>query len=201
MDDLDKRYYKIREVAELLDLPASTLRFWEQNFTILKPKRTTHRARLYTPADIEILRMIRYLVKDKGLKLDAAEAEIRRNRTGVSRRFEAIERLRDIRAGLLAIQDALDARLRRPKAAPAAADTAPAAPTVAEQADAKPAAPAAATHDEPVVATPAESSATPLVATSPTPPADTPKEAPLSEPQTKKRRSKKRIDPDLPTLF
>lgn len=200
MDDLDKRYYKIREVAELLDLPASTLRFWEQNFTILKPKRTTHRARLYTPADIEILRMIRYLVKDKGLKLDAAEAEIRRNRTGVSRRFEAIERLRDIRAGLLAIQDALDARLRRPKAAPAAADTAPAAPAAATQADATHAAPAA-THDEPVVATPAESSATPIVATSPTPPADTPKGAPLSELPTKKRRSKKRIDTDLPTLF
>lgn len=198
MDDLDKRYYKIREVAELLDLPASTLRFWEQNFTILKPKRTTHRARLYTPADIEILRMIRYLVKDKGLKLDAAEAEIRRNRTGVSRRFEAIERLRDIRAGLLAIQDALDARLRRPKAAPAGAT--PAEPVVVEQADATHTAPAA-THDEPVVATPAESSATSSITTTQTPPADTPKDGPLSEPQTKKRRSKKRIDPDLPTLF
>lgn len=182
MDDLDKRYYKIREVAELLDLPASTLRFWEQNFTILKPKRTTHRARLYTPADIEILRMIRYLVKDKGLKLDAAEAEIRRNRTGVSRRFEAIERLRDIRDGLLAIQDALDARLRRPKAAPAAATT-------------------PATLDEPLVATPAESSATSSIATPQTPPADSPKDAPASELPTKKRRSKKRIDPDLPTLF
>lgn len=186
MDDLDKRYYKIREVAELLDLPASTLRFWEQNFTILKPKRTTHRARLYTPADIEILRMIRYLVKDKGLKLDAAEAEIRRNRTGVSRRFEAIERLRDIRDGLLAIQDALDARLRRPKAAPAPADTTPAEP-------------APATPDE--FATPAESSATSSIATTQTPPADTPKDAPASELPTKKRRSKKRIDPDLPTLF
>lgn len=110
MDKLDKKFYRIREVAEIIGLPASTLRFWEKEFTLIHPRRTDHNARLYTPADIEVLRMIRYLVKEKGLKLDAAEEEIRNNRSGVSKRYEAVERLRSIRARLLDLQKAMSAR-------------------------------------------------------------------------------------------
>ncbi len=54
MDNLSKKYYKISEVAELLGLPASTLRFWEKQFTVIRPKRNNHGTRFYTPADIEI---------------------------------------------------------------------------------------------------------------------------------------------------
>ena len=53
MDNLNKKYYKISEVAELLGLPASTLRFWEKQFTVIRPKRNNHGTRFYTPADIE----------------------------------------------------------------------------------------------------------------------------------------------------
>lgn len=107
MDNLDKMYYRIGDVAEVLDIPASTLRFWEKEFTIIKPKRNAKNVRLYTPKDIETIRMIYFLVKDKGLKLNAAQAEIRRNRDGVSKRFEAIEKLRHVRNELLALQAAL----------------------------------------------------------------------------------------------
>ena len=48
-DSIDKRFYKIKEVSELLDLPASTLRFWETQFTILKPRRNDGGTRFYTP--------------------------------------------------------------------------------------------------------------------------------------------------------
>lgn len=107
MDNLDKMYYRIGDVAEVLDIPASTLRFWEKEFTIIKPKRNAKNVRLYTPKDIETIRMIYFLVKDKGLKLNAAQAEIRRNRDGVSKRFEAIEKLRHVKNELLALQSAL----------------------------------------------------------------------------------------------
>ena len=79
-ESTDKRYYKIREVAELLQLPASTLRFWESQFTILKPKRNDGGTRFYTPSDIETLKMIKYLVKDKGLKIEAAQEAVRREK-------------------------------------------------------------------------------------------------------------------------
>lgn len=104
--DLDKKYYKIREVAEIIGLPPSTLRFWESRFTIIKPKRNAKGIRFYTPSDIEHLRMVAYLVKEKGLHLEAAEEQIRANRSGVSQRAKAIERLHQIRATLQNLLDA-----------------------------------------------------------------------------------------------
>lgn len=107
VDSLDKKYYKIREVAEILNIPASTLRFWESQFTIIKPKRNQHGIRFYTPADIETIRMVYYLVKEKGLKLDAAQEQIRHNHSGVSRKHKAVERLKEVRARLQSMLDAL----------------------------------------------------------------------------------------------
>lgn len=110
MDSLDKKYYKISEVAEILGVAASTLRFWESQFTIIKPRRNDKGTRFYTPRDIETIRMIYFLVKEKGLKLEAAQAQIKHNHSGVSRRFEAIERLRSIRGTLQQMLDALNRR-------------------------------------------------------------------------------------------
>ena len=103
MEDLSKRYYRIGDVASILNIPTSTLRFWEKEFTIIKPVRNQKNTRLYTPKDIETIKMIHFLVKEKGLKLDAAQALIRRNRDGVSKQFEVIERLKGIKAKLLTL--------------------------------------------------------------------------------------------------
>lgn len=107
-DELEKKYYKIREVAAILNLPTSTLRFWESKFTIISPKRNTHGTRFYTPQDIEYLRMVTYLVKEKGLNLKAAEEQLRANQTGVSQRSKAIARLHKIRATLADMLAATD---------------------------------------------------------------------------------------------
>ncbi|MDE7145724.1 MAG: MerR family transcriptional regulator, partial [Duncaniella sp.] len=64
----EKKYYKIREVAEMLGIPASTLRFWEKQFTIIKPHRNEKVTRFYTPKDVETIRMVHFLVKEKGLR-------------------------------------------------------------------------------------------------------------------------------------
>ncbi len=108
MDELNKRFYRIGDVADILGIPASTLRFWEKEFTIIKPVRNAKNTRLYTPKDIETIKMIHYLVKEKGLKLDAAQAMIRRNRDGVSKRFEVIDRLKSIKSQLLRLKKALE---------------------------------------------------------------------------------------------
>lgn len=96
----------------MLNVAPSTLRFWENQFTIIKPKRNDKGTRFYTARDIEVIRMIYFLVKDKGLKLEAAQEQIRRNHSGVSRRFEAIERLRGVRDTLQRLLDTLDSRRR-----------------------------------------------------------------------------------------
>lgn len=97
MDSLTKKYYKISEVADILGIPASTLRFWESKFTIISPKRNSGGTRFYTPNDIEKIKMIYYLVKVKGLKIDAAQEQIRNNASGVSRHAMAVQRLEGVR--------------------------------------------------------------------------------------------------------
>lgn len=106
-DNTTKKYYKISEVSEIVGLPMSTLRFWESQFTAINPKRNDRGTRFYTPRDIEVIRMIAFLVKTKGMKLDAAQEEIKRNRDGVAKRFEAIDSLKKVRDELQLMIDAL----------------------------------------------------------------------------------------------
>ena len=108
MQELDKKFYKIGDVAKILGLPESTLRFWESQFTIIKPRRNAKNVRFYTPTDIETIRKIHYLVKEKGLKLDAAPAQNRAKRDGVDKRFEVVQRLKGIRDQLKGLQKALE---------------------------------------------------------------------------------------------
>lgn len=108
MQELDKKFYKIGDVSKILGIPESTLRYWETQFTIIRPRRSQKNVRYYTPQDIEIISKVYYLVKEKGLKLDAAQAQIRHNRDGVDKRFDAIEQLKSIKEQLVAFQSALD---------------------------------------------------------------------------------------------
>lgn len=100
MERLEKNYYKIREVSEILGIPISTLRFWESQFTMIKPRRTSSGQRLYTPADIDKIAMVNYLLHDRGLRIEAALDQLRSNPKGVERTSRALMRLRVIRTEL-----------------------------------------------------------------------------------------------------
>ena len=65
----DKRYYKIGEVAKAFGVNTSLIRFWENEFDVLKPKKNKKGNRFFTPEDLENLKMIYFLVKEKGLPL------------------------------------------------------------------------------------------------------------------------------------
>ncbi len=108
MQELDKKFYKIGDVAQILNIPESTLRYWEKQFTVIKPRRNAKNIRFYTPADIEMIRKVHYLVKEKGLKLDAAQEQIRHNRDGVDKRFEVIDTLQGVKQQLLQLQKAFE---------------------------------------------------------------------------------------------
>ncbi|MDE6270118.1 MAG: MerR family transcriptional regulator [Muribaculaceae bacterium] len=111
MDTLDKKYYNIGEVSKLTGLPQSTLRYWEKEFpTVVKPHRNSGKTRFYTPDDVRGVRMLQYLLKERGLKMDAARAELTRNPEGITRRFEAVARLQDMRGRLLELREALASR-------------------------------------------------------------------------------------------
>jgi len=72
MPNPTKAYYRIREVAAMLDIPDYTLRFWEDEFPMFNPDRTERGQRRYTPEQVELAKRIKELLYDKGLKIDAA---------------------------------------------------------------------------------------------------------------------------------
>ena len=71
-----KSYYKIGEVSEMLDVPVSTLRFWEDTFEQLDPFRTSGGMRKYRPEDVEMCKLIKHLLRDKGFSLEYAKKEL-----------------------------------------------------------------------------------------------------------------------------
>ena len=107
---LTKKYYTIADVSELLNLPASTLRFWEKEFSQLRVHRSGTRRRMYTPKDVELLDLIRFLVKERGLKIDAARDYIRNNRADLDCRHAVVRRQQAIRTQLMDLLTALDKR-------------------------------------------------------------------------------------------
>lgn len=110
MDELNKKYYKIKDVAEILNVSPSTLRYWETEFPECRPRRSSTNIRYYKPEDIETLKVIQYLLKVKGLKLTAAKEQLRTNRSNISNRVKIIDTLTETRDTLEGMLKALTKR-------------------------------------------------------------------------------------------
>jgi DNA-binding transcriptional MerR regulator len=107
-EETEKLYYSISEVSELFDLNASTLRFWEKEFDVLKPTKNKKGNRLFTKKDIDHITQIVELVKQKGYTIQGAKEQLK-NRTGTKTSLgsnaEVIEKLKSIKAKLIELRD------------------------------------------------------------------------------------------------
>lgn len=101
---MEKLFWTIGEAAKLLDENVSAVRFWTNSFPeYIRPERTVKGDRRYTADDLEALKQIRFLLKDKGLSLEGARQQMASDRAKVSGRVKAISMLEDIRARLVEI--------------------------------------------------------------------------------------------------
>lgn len=100
-----KIYYSMGEVCELFGVNASLLRFWEEEFPILKIAKNSRGHRIYTTADVDNLRLIYHLVKEQGMTLDGARKRLRQNKDSIKREAEIVERLRSVRNMLAALRE------------------------------------------------------------------------------------------------
>lgn len=99
-----KLYYSIGEVAQMFNVTETLLRFWEKEFPTIKPQKAGRGIRQYTKADLEQVRLVYHLVKERGMTLQGARDAIRRDKSkGINRNIEVIEKLKDIRTELQAI--------------------------------------------------------------------------------------------------
>lgn len=103
----DKRYYKIGEVAKAFSVNTSLIRFWENEFDVLKPKKNNKGNRLFTPEDLENLKMIYFLVKEKGFTLEGAKNKLKEQPDEVFSKHKIIMRLEDIKNELIEIKNQL----------------------------------------------------------------------------------------------
>lgn len=99
-----KMFYSISEVAQMFNVTETLLRFWEKEFPNIKPQKAGRGIRQYTKADLEQVRLVYHLVKERGMTLQGARDAIRRDKSKtVNRNIEVIEKLKDIRSQLQAI--------------------------------------------------------------------------------------------------
>jgi len=102
---IEKIYHTIGEVADMLGENVSLIRYWENNFDILKPLKNKKGNRLFTNDDVFTLKLIHHLVKQKGLTLKGAQLKLKENREETIQNYEIVERLQEIRSQLVEIRD------------------------------------------------------------------------------------------------
>ena len=108
----EKLFYSMGEVAEMFDVNASLIRHWESQFSVIRPKRNKKGNRLFSPQDVENLKLIYHLVKERGMTLEGAKKALKQKPAaegGVQRDAELMERLQRIRALLVEVREDLKA--------------------------------------------------------------------------------------------
>ena len=104
---VEKLFYTIGEVAGILNVPVSTVRFWENEFDILKPRKNKKGNRLFMPEDLKNLRIIHHLVKEKGMTLTGAKKQLAEKWQETDYKFGIRESLTGIKELLAEIRDSI----------------------------------------------------------------------------------------------
>ena len=102
----NKLYYSIGEVATMLDVAPSVLRFWETEFDCIRPVKNKRGTRSYTQHDIDLLRRIHYLTRDCGYTLEGAREQMRQ-RPVDDPKMEVIKNLQEFRGFLVELKEIL----------------------------------------------------------------------------------------------
>ena len=103
-----KMYYSISEVARMFDVNESLLRYWEKEFPIISPKKAGGNIRQYRKEDIENIRLVYHLVKEKGMTLQGTKQRLKMNKEKTAQTVEVVNRLKEIREELVKLRKSLD---------------------------------------------------------------------------------------------
>lgn len=106
--EIEKKYFTIGEVADELGVATSLIRFWEGEFDIIKPKKNRKGNRQFTKDDIKNVKLIYYLVKEKGFTLQGARDFIKNDVEAATNKVELIESLKRVKTFLETLKKELD---------------------------------------------------------------------------------------------
>jgi len=100
-----KLYFSIGEAAEILGVNTSLIRFWEKEFIILKPKKNKKGNRQFTKEDIENLKVIYHLVKERGFTLQGAKEKLKKGKKSTKKEVDIVESLENVKSFLLDLKN------------------------------------------------------------------------------------------------
>jgi len=103
----EKLYYTMGEVTAMMNVAPSLLRFWEKEFDVLDPKKNKKGNRLYTKSDIETIKLIYHLTKERGYTLQGAKEKIKTSRQTSEKNMAILESLKKVRQFLVEMKDGL----------------------------------------------------------------------------------------------
>jgi len=108
----DKLYFKIGEVAKIVGVKPYVLRYWETEFSILKPGKTKSKHRLYRRKDVETLLRIKQLLHNERFTIEGARRQLKTEAVVVREQSprlpsERIRELREIRDALVDLRERL----------------------------------------------------------------------------------------------
>ena len=105
--NIEKLFYSIGEVAQMYGVNVSLIRFWENEFDILKPKKNKKGNRMFTKTDLGNLEVIFHLVKERGFTLDGAKKKLKENKKDTIDNISIIKKLKEIRTFLVDLREEL----------------------------------------------------------------------------------------------
>lgn len=106
-----KLYYSISEVAELLSVNTSLIRYWEKEFPQLRPNKIANGERRFTQKDIDLLKQIQALLKDQGFTIDGARKTLKNENSGqyLDKRLQEVEKkLLEMKEQMIVLKNKLD---------------------------------------------------------------------------------------------
>ena len=107
LETITKKYYTIGDVSAMIGEAPSLIRFWEKEFSVLKPEKTEKGTRKYSEKDIQLLRLIHHLVKEKGYTLQGA-ADYIKQQSNIEDIATVVDSLTRLRRFLVQIKQKLD---------------------------------------------------------------------------------------------
>jgi len=105
--DITKLYYTMGEVTQLFGVNASQIRFYEREFDIIQPKKNKKGNRLFTPADVDHLKIIFNLIKDRGFTLQGAKDFLKNKHEQAIEKQKIIDSLYQLRKFLVEVRNQL----------------------------------------------------------------------------------------------
>jgi DNA-binding transcriptional MerR regulator len=102
-----KLFYSIGEVAAMFGVNISLIRFWENEFDIIKPKKNKKGNRLFTQSDVDNFHVLFHLIKERGYTLEGAKQKLKQNPDEQKADIEILKSLKKIRETLIGLREEL----------------------------------------------------------------------------------------------